>query len=93
MVNGPVSQSTSVPQVWSDKQRAIRIIGEVSARYGYSAPAMDTFDLWSMEDRIRELGGDTPETQVIVSGAAHGPAGQWLVVRVSGFVKGQRGTV
>lgn len=67
VVNIPVSQSTSVPQAWSDKQRAIRIIGEVSARYGYSTPVLDTFDLWSQEDRIRELGGPTPDTQVIVT--------------------------
>ena len=78
VVNSPGSQSTSVPQAWSDKQRAIRIIGEVSARHGYSAPALETFDLRSEEDRIRELGGPTPETQVIVSGGAQGPAGQWL---------------
>lgn len=78
IVNAPTSQSTGVPRAWGDKQRAIQIIGKVTARYGYEAPRLDTYDLWSDEDRIRELGGPTPETQVIVSGRALGPAGQWL---------------
>lgn len=90
VVNSPVSQSTSVPQAWGDKLRAIRIIGEVSARYGYSAPALDTFDLWSGEDRIRELGGPTPETQVIVSRGA-GPGWAMAVVHIPGPVEGQGG--
>ncbi len=34
-VNGPESQSTSVPQTWAEKQRAIAIIGDVTHRYGY----------------------------------------------------------
>lgn len=77
-VNSPPSQSTSVPRAWADKQHAIEVIGDVSARYGYTSPAIDTYDGWSEEDRVRELGGATPETRVLVSGVAQGPAGQWL---------------
>jgi hypothetical protein len=79
VVNAPTTQSTSVPRAWEDKERAIRIIGEVTGRYGYNAPALDRLDEWTEEDRIRDLGGTTPETQVIVSGAVHGPSGQWLM--------------
>ena len=78
VVNALPSQSTSVPTTWADKQRAMDIIETVTARHGYSAPVLEGFDLWSEEDRIRDLGGATPETQVLVSGMAEGPAGQWL---------------
>jgi hypothetical protein len=91
VVNGPVSQSTSVPQVWSDKQQAIRIIGEGQRPVWVLCACMDTFDLWSMEDRIRELGGHTLETQLIVSGAAHGPAGQWLSFAFQDLSKDKEG--
>ncbi|CAI3800406.1 hypothetical protein NKCBBBOE_02578 [Pseudarthrobacter sp. MM222] len=77
-VNAPPSQSTSVPRAWADKQRALEIIGTVIARHGYSAPAIDTFDQWTDEQRVSDLGGSTPKAQVIVSGMAQGPAGQWL---------------
>lgn len=86
-VNGPESQSTTVPQTWADKQRAISIIGEVSRRYGYGTPAIDDFEGWSAEDRVRELGGATPETQVIISGVALGKAGQWLAFRFQDLSK------
>ncbi|WP_354191639.1 hypothetical protein [Arthrobacter sp. UYCu712] len=79
VVNAPPAQSTSVPRAWADKERTIRIFGEITGRYGYGAPALDRFDEWTEEDRIRDLGGATPETQVIVSGSVHGPAGQWLM--------------
>lgn len=78
VVNALPSQSISVPRDWADKQRALEIVGTVIARYGYSAPVLDTFDLWTDEQRMDDLGGLTPETQVIVSGMAQGPAGQWL---------------
>ncbi|WP_211879687.1 hypothetical protein [Pseudarthrobacter albicanus] len=78
LINAPPSQSTSVPTTWAGKQRALEIIGGVLGRHGYSAPVLDRYDLWTDEDRVRELGGATPETQVIVSGSAEGPAGQWL---------------
>jgi hypothetical protein len=92
VVNAPASQSTSVPRAWADKQRAIRIIGEVTGRYGYSAPVLDSFDLWSEEDRIRDLGGAAPETPVLVSGAAHGPAGQRLVFAFQDLSKDKDGS-
>lgn len=79
VVNAPASQSTSVPRAWTDKQRAIRIIGVVTARHGYSPPTLDSYDLWSEEQRISDLGGARPETQVILSGSVQGPAGQWLM--------------
>jgi hypothetical protein len=78
VINAPPSQTTSVPATWEGKQRALDIIGGVLGRHGYSAPVLDPYDLWTDEDRVRELGGATPETQVIVSGSARGPAGQWL---------------
>ena len=78
VVNALPSQSTSVPRDWADKQRALEIVGTVIARYGYSAPVIDTLDWWTDEQRMSDLGGLTPETQVIVSGMAQGPAGQWL---------------
>ncbi|MDR7082284.1 hypothetical protein J2X01_001572 [Arthrobacter ginsengisoli] len=77
-MNALPSQSTSVPRAWADKQRTLAIIGTVIARHGYSAPVIDTFDQWTDEQRTSDLGGKTPETQVIVSGMAQGPAGQWL---------------
>ena len=77
-VNSLPSQSTSVPRDWADKLRALEIVGTVIARYGYSAPVIHTFDQWTDEQRMSDLGGLTPETQVIVSGMAEGPAGQWL---------------
>ena len=67
-----------MPRAWADKRRALEIIGTVIARRGYSAPVIDTFDQWTDEQRTSDLGGKTPETQVIVSGMAQGPAGQWL---------------
>ena len=78
VVNARPSQSTSVPRDWADKQRALEIVGTVIARHGYSAPVIDTFDRWTDEQHMRDLGGLTPETQVIVSGMAQGLAGQWL---------------
>ncbi|MDP9997482.1 hypothetical protein [Pseudarthrobacter sulfonivorans] len=91
-VNGPESQSTSVPQAWADKQRALSIIGEVSGRYGFAAPEINGLERWSEEDRIRDLGGLTPDKQVIVSGMAPGPAGQWLSVRFQDLSKDTTGT-
>lgn len=79
-INAPGSQSTSVPRSWADKKRIIEIIGEVTAAYGFSDPVLDhDRDTTSTEeDRVRDLGGATPETQVIVSGVVEGPTGQWL---------------
>lgn len=91
VINAPVSQGTNVPRAWADKQRAIRIIGEVTARYGYAAPALHSFDLWTEEDRIRDLGENTPETQVIVSGIVQGPAGQWLMFAFQDLPKDTEG--
>lgn len=91
-VNGPESQSTSVPQAWADKQRALSIIGEVSGRYGFAAPEINGLERWSEEDRIRDLGGLTPDKQVIVSGMAPGPAGQWLSFRFQDLSKDTNGT-
>jgi hypothetical protein len=92
VVNAPTSQSTSVPRPWADKQRAIRIIGEVTGRYGYSAPELESLDEWTEEDRIRDLGGTTPATQVIVSGSVNGPAGQWLMFTFQDFSKDTDGS-
>ncbi|MEO5993318.1 MAG: hypothetical protein ABIP92_07220 [Arthrobacter sp.] len=91
-VNGPESQSTTVPQAWEEKQRAIGIIGEVSGRYGYGTPTIDALEGWSAEDRTRDLGGLTPEEQVIVSGVALGRAGQWLSFRFQDLSKDTSGT-
>jgi hypothetical protein len=90
-VNGPESQSTTVPQTWEEKQRAISIIGEVTSRYGFEAPAIDGLESWSAEDRIRDLGGLTPDKQVIVSGVALGRAGQWLSFRFQDLSKDTNG--
>lgn len=90
-VNGPESQSTTVPQAWEEKQRAIGIIGEVARRYGYEAPAINGLENWSAEDRIRDLGGLTPDRQVIVSGVAPGPAGQWVSFRFQDLSKDTNG--
>lgn len=91
-VNGPESQSTTVPSTWDEKQRAMSIIGEVTRRYGYEAPAIDRLDSWSAEDRVRDLGGATPDQQVIVSGVALGRAGQWLSFRFQDLSKDTNGT-
>ncbi len=79
VINAPGAQTTSVPRTWAEKERAIAIIGEVTARYGFGAPSLDQ-DRWpqTAEDRIRDYGGATPETQVLVSGVVEGPTGQWL---------------
>jgi len=90
-VNAPASHSTSVPRAWTDKQRAIKIIGAVTARHGYSPPTLDSYDLWSEEQRISDLGGATPETQVILSGSVHGPAGQWLMFTFQDLSKDTEG--
>ena len=89
-VNGPESQSTTVPQAWEEKQRAIGIIGEVARRYGYEAPAINGLENWSAEDRIRDLGGLTPDRQVIVSGVAPGPGRSVAVLQVPGSFKGHQ---
>ncbi|WP_395639667.1 hypothetical protein [Pseudolysinimonas sp.] len=79
VVNAPTSQTTTVPRAWADKERAIAIIGEVAARYGFGEPTLDPYGSEeSTEDRIRDLGGATPAEQVVVSGMVPGPAGQWL---------------
>lgn len=91
IVNGPESQSTSVPQTWEEKQRAISIIGDVTRRYGFEAPAIDGLESWSAEDRIRDLGGLTPDKQVIVSGVALGRAGQWLSFKFQDLSKDTNG--
>ena len=79
LVNLPTAQTTTVPRTWAQKERAIEIIGEVTARYGFGTPHLDQ-DRWpqSEADRIRDWGGATPETQVLVSGGVEGPAGQWV---------------
>lgn len=91
-VNGPESQSITVPQTWEEKQRAISIIEEVARRYGFDALAIDGLESWSAEDRIRDLGGLTPDQQVIVSGVALGRAGQWLAFRFQDLSKDAKGT-
>jgi hypothetical protein len=91
-VNGPESQSTTVPTTWEEKQRAISIIGVVAHRYGYQAPLIDGLESWSAEDRIRDLGGLTQDKQVIVSGVMLGRAGQWLSFRFQDLSKDTNGT-
>ena len=81
-----------MPRTWDEKQRAMSIIGEVTRRYGYEAPAIDRLDSWSAEDRVRDLGGATPDQQVIVSGVALGRAGQWLSFRFQDLSKDTNGT-
>lgn len=87
-INSPTSPSVGVPREWADKQKALDIIGEVAARYGFAAPRLDQ-DAWgtSEEDRIRDLGGATPEEQVFVSAMLLGPAGQWISVNIQDFSK------
>ena len=79
LVNTPTAQTSSVPRTWAQKERAIAIIGEITARYGFDAPVLD-HERWpqSEEDSIISYGGATPETQVLVSGIVEGPAGQWM---------------
>ncbi len=91
IVNGPSHQSTSVPQAWADKQRAISIIGEVTIRYGYEAPMLESLDGWTDEDLVRDLGGLTPADQVTVSGNVMGPAGQWLNFNFQDLTKDKDG--
>lgn len=79
LVNAPTAQTTSVPHSWAQKQRAIAIIGEVTARYGFGAPSLDQDrDPQTDDERVDSFGGATPETQVVVSGIVEGPAGQWM---------------
>ncbi|MFJ5958067.1 hypothetical protein ACIQC5_19180 [Paenarthrobacter sp. NPDC092416] len=87
VVNGTESQSTSVPETWAGKQRAVDIIGDVADKYGFGEPAFDDLAAWSDEDRVRDLGGRTPDQQVIVSGMVPGPAGQWLSFRFQDLSK------
>lgn len=79
LVNLPTEQTTSVPEAWADKQEAIAVIGEVTARHGWSEPVLSE-DLWpqSREDRVESSGGATYPEQVLVSGMVEGPHGQWL---------------
>lgn len=81
-----------MPATWEEKQRAVSIIGEVTRRHGYQAPTIDGLEGWSAEDRIRNLGGLTPDKQVIVSGVALGRAGQWLSFRFQDLSKDTNGT-
>lgn len=80
LINAPSSVSTTGPTSWTDKQRATEIIAEVTARHGYSAPVLGGGGPQNAtdEDLVRDFGGTTPETQVIVSGNVAGPTGQWL---------------
>lgn len=87
VVNSPESQSTSVPTAWADKERVLSIIGEITDRHGYRTPTINPLDSWSDEDRIRDLGGLTPDKQVIVAGMVQGPAGQWLSFRFQDLSK------
>ena len=90
-VNSAESQSTTVPQTWEEKQQAIGIIGEIVRLYGYELPTINGLEGWSAEDRIRDLGGLTPDKQVIVTGVARGRAGQWLSFRFQDLSKDTRG--
>ena len=91
-VNGPESQSTSVPQTWAEKQRAMGIVEEVTRRYGYGAPTITGAETWPPEDRLRNVGGLTPDQQVLVYGVALGKAGQWLMFRFQDLSKDTNGT-
>lgn len=79
-INAPASQSTSVPPSWADKERVIEIISDVAAGYGFGPVILDheRYPTPSKEERIRDWGGATPETQVLVTGFLEGPTGQWL---------------
>lgn len=63
----------------------------VAKNAGFDAPAIDGLESWSAEDRIRDLGGLTPDQQVIVSGVALGRAGQWLAFRFQDLSKDAKG--
>lgn len=78
-VNLPAEQTTSVPRSWAEKQAVIDAIGEVSARHGWSEPALDE-ERWPRPEaeRVRDPGGATPAEQVLVTGMVTGPHGQWL---------------
>lgn len=91
-VNGPESQSTSVPQSWADKQRVLRLMEGITRKYGFGAPTIESPETWPAEDRVRNLGGLTPDKQVIVDGTALGPAGQWLSFRFQDLSKDTDGT-
>ena len=89
------SRATTRGRPWlprSRRLRAISTIGEITRRYGYEAPTIDGLESWSAEDRIRDLGGLTPDKQVIVFGVALGPAGQWLSLRFQDPSKDTGGT-
>lgn len=74
-INAPSWQSTTVPESWADKRRAVEIIAEVTARYGYSAPTIADEETLGGPDGSS---GATPESRIMVSGMVLGPVGQWL---------------
>lgn len=93
-VNGPSSQSTTVPTAWADKQRALEIIGDVIAGYGFEVPRFDQEVHPVPEDEaIRDLGGATLETQAILPGMAEGPSGQWLMFSFQDLSKDTDGRI
>ncbi len=94
-INAPTSQSTSVPTSWSDKERVIEIIGEVTARYGFDAPVLDyeRDTLSTDEDWMRDAGGATPETMVLVSGGVMGPTGQWVFFTLQDLTRDTDGRI
>jgi hypothetical protein len=90
-VNAPEHQSTSVPEAWSGKQRAMAVIGEISGKYGYRHPMLDA-DGWSEADLVAERGSVDPADWVMVSGRVEGPKGQWLSFGFTDYAKDATGS-
>ncbi|RAX50014.1 hypothetical protein DQ353_07650 [Arthrobacter sp. AQ5-05] len=76
-VNAPEHQSTSVPEAWAGKQKAMDVIGDISGEYGYQRPRLDT-DSWSEADVVADRGSLDPAGWAMVGGMVQGPNGQWL---------------
>jgi hypothetical protein len=92
-INSLGHQTTSVPIAWADKRRVMAILEEVGARHGYSAPTFDSeAEYLTDEDRRREFGGVTAQTQVILSGILEGPTGQWIVFNIQDLSNDVDGT-
>ncbi|GAA1879344.1 hypothetical protein GCM10009715_27450 [Paeniglutamicibacter psychrophenolicus] len=85
-VNAPEHQSTSVPEAWAGKQKAMAVIGEISGKYGYQSPILDT-DSWSEADLVAERGSLDPGDWVMVGGMVQGPKGQWLSFAFADYSK------
>ncbi|MFL4474794.1 hypothetical protein ACIPVK_12415 [Paeniglutamicibacter sp. MACA_103] len=90
-ISGPRAESTTVPEDWNDKMLVIRIIADVSKKYGYAGPEGVGFDPVAEGEPEAGPGPTTPEEQVMINGEVRGPAGQWLAFTLRDFSKDQDG--